>query len=113
MLGFDSAERIIAESIGAKTEAVAKNPMLRTLSQCVKDLLPSVSRACRAHGDGVVMHSLIAMAANLARDDGQEESIAEAFRVNAALLDAAPSFKGRGGLQGNNLQLDREEVARS
>lgn len=90
MLGFDSAERVIAESINADALIVTTDPVLKTLSQCVEDLLPSLSRACRAHGDGAVMHALIAMAANLAREGGLEDSIAEAFRVNAALLDGRP-----------------------
>jgi hypothetical protein len=36
------------------------------------------------------MHAMIALTASMAREDGLEESIAEAFRVNAAMLDNRP-----------------------
>lgn len=87
MRGFDAAERIVSESAGVDGWAVVNDPALQRLSLCVDELLPALSRVCRVYGDGAVMHAMIAMTTSMARDEGLEETIAEAFRVNAAMLD--------------------------
>ncbi|GJL91219.1 MAG: hypothetical protein DHS20C04_08780 [Hyphococcus sp.] len=90
MRGFDAANKIVGESVGVHGCAIADDPVLQRLSLCVDDLLPALSRACRVYGDGAAMHAMIALTASMAREDGLEESIAEAFRVNAAMLDNRP-----------------------
>ena len=90
MRGFDAADKIVGESVGVHGAAIADDPVLQKLSLCVDDLLPALSRACRVYGDGAAMHAMIALTASMARDDGLEETVAESFRVNAALLDHRP-----------------------
>ncbi len=110
MRGFDAANRIVGESVGVHGCAIADDPALRRLSLCVDDLLPALSRVCREHGNGAVMHALIALAANMARDDGYKESIAEAFRVNAAMLDNRPLRHAPGPQLTNNRTLSLREL---
>lgn len=90
MRGFDAANKIVGESVGVHGSAIANDPVLQRLSLCVDDLLPALSRACRVYGDGAAMHAMIALTASMARENGLEETIAESFRVNAALLDHRP-----------------------